>query len=183
MLRLKRTVRAAFADRAVVLPGNVAGAKRPREEEEPLGDSMARLDAEAAGTESGGFVSAGLVDNWSIASGSGGGDARGDGGGPAFTPSATFGGARPGYVFKKGTQGVGYYRDGPTAGGDGVDGNGGAGGGEEIDIDDDDEEELEQRAVPAEVFGSAGLGASVGDRRSEPMGALERMRRKQSGAS
>ena len=42
---------------------------------------------------------------------------------PAFTASAKFEGARAGMVFKKGEQGVGYYRDGPAAGsGGGADG-------------------------------------------------------------
>lgn len=30
---------------------------------------------------------------------------------PAFMPSAAFTGRRPGYVFKRGAQGVGYYED------------------------------------------------------------------------
>jgi hypothetical protein len=68
---------------------------------------------------------------------------------------------------------VGYYRDGAS-------GDVAAGAAEEIDIDEEEEEEVlevEQRAVPAEVFGSAGLGAG------ETMGALERMRRKQGDAA
>jgi hypothetical protein len=32
---------------------------------------------------------------------------------PAFQPSPTFTGARPGYVFKRGPQGQGYYKDDP----------------------------------------------------------------------
>lgn len=181
MLRLKRTVRAAFADRAVVLPGNQVGVKRPRDgdEAQPV-DSMARLETETEGgtgaTPRGGFVSAGLVDNWSVAGGSAGIGRRGvASGGAAFDASATFTGARAGYVFKMGAQGVGYYRDGVS--GDGAAEAGGAA--EEIDIDEEEEEvlEVEQRAVPAEVFGSAGLGAS------ETMGALARMRRKQGDAA
>jgi ribosome biogenesis protein BMS1 len=36
----------------------------------------------------------------------------------AFTPSAAFAGARPGFVFQRGAEGVGYYRDeGPEAAG------------------------------------------------------------------
>jgi hypothetical protein len=185
MLRLKRTVQAAFADRAVVLPGNQVGAKRPREGDElPPADSMARLEADnteggtggAAGK--GGFVSAGLVDNWSVAGGSAGLGRRGMASGRvAFDASAKFTGARAGYVFKSGAQGVGYYRDGPS--GDGALEAGGVA--EEIDIDEEEEEEeileVEQRAVPAEVFGSAGLGVR------ETMGALARMRRKQGEAA
>jgi len=167
MLRLKRTVRASFADRAIVLPGNEAGGtKRPREEEAGA-DSMARLEAEATDAAGGGFVSGGAVGGWE-----GGAAASGD-----FVPSSAFSGARPGYVFKRGDKGVGYYADGPAAGG----AAGGAGASEEIDIDDDDDDDdaplqVQQKAVPAEVFGSAGIG---GGGAGETMGALERLRRKQ----
>ena len=34
---------------------------------------------------------------------------------PEFVPSATFAGAQPGYSFKNGPHGVGYYRDGRVA--------------------------------------------------------------------
>jgi len=51
-------------------------------------------------------------------------------GGPPFTPSATFTGARPGFVFKKGSSGVGYYRDGPGPSFGAAE--------EEIDIDEDE---------------------------------------------
>ncbi len=191
MLRLKRTVRASFAARAIVLPGNEAGGtKRPREEEAGA-DSMARgarssrragvggvsslarrceqarLEAEATDAAGGGFVSGGAVGGWE-----GGAAASGD-----FVPSSAFSGARPGYVFKRGDKGVGYYADGPAAGG----AAGGAGASEEIDIDDDDDDDdaplqVQQKAVPAEVFGSAGIG---GGGAGETMGALERLRRKQ----
>jgi len=47
-----------------------------------------------------------------------------------------------------------------------------------IDDDDDDDEAIEQVQVPAEVFGSAGLGTDE----SEPLGALERIKRAKSSA-
>jgi hypothetical protein len=46
----------------------------------------------------------------------GGGDARGEGGqGGDFYASPSFRGSKPGYVFKRGAEGLGYYRDPHTA--------------------------------------------------------------------
>lgn len=62
-------------------------------------------------------------------------------GAPPFVPAASFAGARPGYAFKTGPQGLGYYRDGGLAA------NGGAAGG---------------AARPVSAVGpSAGLAASA----------------------
>ena len=36
--------------------------------------------------------------------------------GSSFLPSVTFTGAKPGFVFKTGSQGLGYYRDSGVAG-------------------------------------------------------------------
>ena len=94
-----------------------------------------------------------------------GGEEGGSGGTKEFTPSASFAGARPGWVFTTGTLGTGYYRDGPAPA---------PAADEEIDIDDDGEPQIEQLKVPSAVFGAAGIGGSA-----EPMGAMERLRARQ----
>ena len=164
MLRVKRSVKAHFSHATVAtLPS--AGDKRPRDDEAPSGavDQMAALEERNAPPPP----------QWT------GGGGGGGGGGGDFTPSAAFAGARPGYVFKRGEQGVGYYRDGPAPGaaiadeeididdGDGDDGDGGGGGG-----GGDGEAQIEQLKVPQAVFGAAGISTGGG-------GAMDRLRARQ----
>ena len=150
MLRVKRSVKAHFSQAA---PAPRAGEKRPRDDEAPgerPADQMAALEEEQQPRE---------APQWR------GGEEGGSGGTKEFTPSASFAGARPGWVFTTGTLGTGYYRDGPAPA---------PAADEEIDIDDDGEPQIEQLKVPSAVFGAAGIGGSA-----EPMGAMERLRARQ----
>jgi hypothetical protein len=86
---------------------------------------------------------------------------------------ASFAGARRGFIFKLGSLGQGYYRDilggyttAPAADADA------AAADEEINSDDDLEEDgIAQKPVPSAVFGLESA--------NEPMGAMERFKRKQ----
>ena len=95
------------------------------------------------------------------------GGAGEDGGADGFMPAAGFLGARPGFAFKLGALGVGYYRVGPAPAA--------AEGDEEIDIDADADAEpqIEQLKVPSAVFGAAGIGGPAA-----PMGAMDRLKAK-----
>jgi len=148
MLRVKRSVKAHFSQAAPA--PKAIGEKRPREEEAPA-DSMAALDAQQPGRP---------APQWT-------GGAGEDGGADGFMPAAGFLGARPGFAFKLGALGVGYYRDGPAPAA--------AEGDEEIDIDADADAEpqIEQLKVPSAVFGAAGIGGPA-----EPMGAMDRLKAK-----
>ena len=81
----------------------------------------------------------------------------------------TFAGARPGFVFRMGDYGAGYYRDGGGAGA------AAAGGGGEVEPEEialgDDEPEIEQVKVPMAVFG-------MGSSENEPLGALDRFKKR-----
>ena len=90
-----------------------------------------------------------------------------DGSAEGYMAAPSFAGARPGFAFKTGALGVGYYRDGPApAAPDGE---------EEIDIDGDGdvEPQIEQLKVPSAVFGAAGIGEPAA-----PMGAMDRLKAK-----
>ena len=141
MLRLKRSVKAQYTQASVTLPR--PGEKRPREEGGEPADAMASLEAQAAPPPRPAIDPS-----------------------VGFQPAPTFEGHRPGYVFKLGEVGLGYYRDGAQGGGEEGEGEAAE---EQIDLDDEDEPELEQQAVPSAVFGAAGLESG--------MGALERFKR------
>ena len=97
-----------------------------------------------------------------------------DAGALGFSAAEAFEGARPGFVFKMDELGLGYYREGsaPPAAAAVVN--------EEIDIDDDEDDgaQIQQVAVPAAVFGAAGMDV-VASEAGNGMGALERFKRAQ----
>jgi len=173
LLRIKRAVRAVYVQAAVTMP-RPGDNKKKREREgqgqaegEPA-NSMAALDEEHQrqrqrtdeGTDD---VAAAFAEPAPRRLGA-------DAAALGFSAAATFEGARPGFVFKSGELGVGYYRD-TSAGGDAA---WAQAAGEEIDLDDDeDAPDIEQVQVPAAVFGSAAGEGSGG------MGALERFKRAQ----
>jgi pre-mRNA-splicing factor SYF1 len=148
MLRVKRSVEAQATGSSLI-----AGAKRPRDDEAPAAaeDSMAALDAAAPPPPPP------LRPPPT-------GDAAGD-----FEAAPTFAGARPGFVFRMGDYGAGYYRDGGGAGA------AAAGGGGEVEPEEialgDDEPEIEQVKVPMAVFG-------MGSSENEPLGALDRFKKR-----
>ena len=113
-----------------------------------------------------------------------GGGGKGDGG-PAFLAAAKFEGAKPGYEFKCGAEGQGYYRSGSAVGGGAV--GGGAAGApkrvnpfkemfpsdddEEEDDDSEDEDALMQRlslkAATSKAGGARGGARAGGEARPE----------------
>jgi hypothetical protein len=119
-----------------------------------------------------------------------------------YIPSASWRGVQRGHVFKTGPAGVGYYRDELAAGSQPLggtapppppppppradDADGGADADEAADDADGDqvgaarargEVGIAQKQVPVAIFGSAGL-AEKRSAEEEPMGALERFKRK-----
>ena len=164
MLRIKRAVRSVYTQAAITQPR--PGDKRPREDAPPP-DSMAALEQQqqqgVEGGEAGAFAERAPR------------RIRADASALGFAPCEAFEGARPGHVFKKGELGLGYYRDGPA-------GAAAPAPEEEIDIDDDEEVDgtaIQQVAVPAAVFGAAGVGTGAADGAVSGLGALERFKRAQ----
>jgi len=96
-----------------------------------------------------------------------------------FIPSPSFGGAKPGYHFKNGPLGVGYYSE--KASEEMQEPADSAANPEEIDIDDDDEDEpvasaheIEEKGVPVAVFGSVKRDADEDEPDSEGRGRPKR---------
>ena len=167
MLRIKRAVRAQHTSAAVVhaRPGDKrkhddAAAKPP--------SGMAALDAAQQQQQQGEEEGAGHFNEPAPKR------MAADPAALGYSAASSFEGARPGFVFKMGQLGLGYYRDGPSGGGGAGGGGGAAPAEEEIDIDDEEEDaDVEQMQVPAAVFGAAmGEGGGGGG-----TGALERFRR------
>ena len=176
MLRIKRSVKAVFANAAVQAPR--PGDKRKERENTdgnsgaagPQGDSMAALEAAQGDDGAGAFAEPAPKKMAKDASALG------------YSEAKAFAGYRPGYVFKMDELGLGYYRDN-TASGNAAWAAAQAQN-EEIDIDDDDDDDdgVENMQVPAAVFGAAldakekqaGNGGGGGS-----MGALERFKKAQ----
>ena len=179
MLRMKRAVSAAHTQAAVTHAR--PGGQRPRDDvdgagapaDAPPGGGMAALEEEQQqkqqrGAQDGAGSIGESAPSW--APRRLGADAAALG----FTAAEAFEGARPGCVFKMDELGLGYYREGsaPPAAAAVVN--------EEIDIDDDEDggAQIQQVAVPAAVFGAAGMDV-VASEAGNGMGALERFKRAQ----
>merc|ERR1719426_532210 len=91
-----------------------------------------------------------------------------------YMPSKTFTGARPGFVFKLGAQGVGYYKDLNEKELDAAEAKASKND-EEIDLDLDLEDMPAEVGVPAAVFGGLAEGSgAAADGAAAPKGALAR---------
>lgn len=157
MLRIKRAVRAVYMQAS--MRQSRLSAKRPRggEDAEPPAGGMAALDARALeGT--GKFAEFGSTKLNSLS---------------GFSASAMFAGERPGYVFRMGAEGLGYYSDPigietePPI----------VVASEEICIAND-EVDVEELAIPSAVFGAAGMVAGrAGSGAEKGVGALARFKK------
>jgi pre-mRNA-splicing factor SYF1 len=95
-----------------------------------------------------------------------------------YMPSKTFTGARPGFVFKLGAQGVGYYKDLNEKELDAAEAKASKND-EEIDLDlEMDLEMPAEVGVPAAVFGGLAEGAGAAAEGAAPKGALARFQKK-----
>jgi len=99
-----------------------------------------------------------------------------------FSASKTFKGARKGYVFKLGAQGLGYYKDMTQEELDKAE-RVATKNDEEIELDLDLDMDMDvptEKAVPAAVFGGLASGGGEGEAKEavEPKGALARFKKK-----
>jgi hypothetical protein len=94
-----------------------------------------------------------------------------------FMPSKTFSGARPGFVFKLGAQGLGYYKDLNERELDAAEAKASKND-EEIDLDLDLEDMPAEVGAPASLFGGLAEGSAAPAEGAAPKGALARFQKK-----